>query len=269
VNSAIGAQIKNAALAEGLQEVPLEIPIVPLQLVTKPGVERWPVKTGTDIHVGLVGKNLVGGQNLGAGIVEATVEELIQFGRPVGMRPVSKNFDSTFHASRLGVVEITVWQLEGDITVLKLETDGDYHLVLQGASGDTMVAEVPTPTKKFIGESPWLANIKTVRQQVDDKLVNHLSPANFVQMPGTGTLVPRESLPASLQMQALPAPSKVLSFATPEAGNEVAMPTFQTKVKPTPVRITGVGFFDKVHGQTGVSQFNGIELHPVLKIEFL
>jgi len=30
-----------------------------------------------------------------------------------------------------------------------------------------------------------------------------------------------------------------------------------------------VGFFDKVHGQTGVSQFNGIELHPVLKIEFL
>jgi hypothetical protein len=168
------------------------------------------VKTGTDIHVGLVGKNLVGGQNLGAGIVEATVEELIQFGRPVGMRPVSKNFDSTFHASRLGVVEITVWQLEGDITVLKLETDGDYHLVLQGASGDTMVAEVPTPTKKFIGESPWLANIKTVRQQVDDKLVNHLSPANFVQMPGTGKRYrrPRRFFRSPLQKLAMKLPCR-------------------------------------------------------------
>ena len=37
----------------------------------------------------------------------------------------------------------------------------------------------------------------------------------------------------------------------------------------TRARITGVGFFDKVHGQTGVAQLNGIELHPVLKVEFL
>ena len=34
------------------------------------------------------------------------------------------------------------------------------------------------------------------------------------------------------------------------------------------LRITGVGFFDKVHGQMGVSLLNGIELHPVLKIEW-
>lgn len=33
------------------------------------------------------------------------------------------------------------------------------------------------------------------------------------------------------------------------------------------VRITGVGFFDKIHGQTGVAP-NGIELHPVLDIVF-
>jgi hypothetical protein len=30
-----------------------------------------------------------------------------------------------------------------------------------------------------------------------------------------------------------------------------------------------VGFFDKVHGQTGVALTNAIELHPVLKIEWL
>lgn len=34
------------------------------------------------------------------------------------------------------------------------------------------------------------------------------------------------------------------------------------------VVVTGVGFFDFLHGQTGVAR-NGIELHPVLRIEFL
>lgn len=267
VNAAIASQIKAAAMAEGLEETPLEFPAIALELVTKPGVERWPVKTGTDIHVGLVGKNIIGDQSLGEGIVQATVEELILMGRPVGMRPVSKGFDSVFHASRLGVVERTVWQIEGDITVLKLEKDGDYHLVVQGASGETMIVEVPTGTKQFIGESPWLANIKAARQRIDDKLVSHLSPQSFVQL--AGTLVPRDSLPPELVTQALPPPSEVLSFVTPVTGSEIPMPTFKTKVKPTPARITGVGFFDRVHGQTGVSQFNGIELHPILKVEFL
>lgn len=34
------------------------------------------------------------------------------------------------------------------------------------------------------------------------------------------------------------------------------------------VRITGLGFFDRVHGSEGESP-NGIELHPVIKIKFL
>jgi hypothetical protein len=267
VNAAIAAQIKGAAMAEGLEATPLEFPIIGLELVTKPGVERWPVKTGTDVNVALVGKNIIADQSLGAGIVPATVEELILMGRPVGMRPATKNFDSGFHATRLGVVERTVWQIEGDITVVKLEKDGDYHLVVQGASGETMIAEVPTGTKVFVGDSPWLANIKAARQKIDDKLVKPLSPQNFVQL--AGTLVPRDSLPPELAVHALPPPSAVLSFVTDANDSDVPMPTFKTKVKPTPARITGVGFFDRVHGQTGVSQFNGIELHPILKIEFI
>jgi hypothetical protein len=31
------------------------------------------------------------------------------------------------------------------------------------------------------------------------------------------------------------------------------------------VRVTGVGFWDEIHGQTGVAP-NGIELHPVLAL---
>ena len=35
-----------------------------------------------------------------------------------------------------------------------------------------------------------------------------------------------------------------------------------------PVTVRGVGFFDRIHGQTGVAP-NGIELHPVLAISFV
>src|SRR5436853_4123079 len=42
--------------------------------------------------------------------------------------------------------------------------------------------------------------------------------------------------------------------------------TFFTTVS-VPVQITGVGFFDFIHGQTGVAP-NGIEFHPILDIAF-
>jgi len=44
-----------------------------------------------------------------------------------------------------------------------------------------------------------------------------------------------------------------------------ATTTYKTCKVPT--SITGVGFFDFIHGQTGVAP-NGIELHPVLSIDF-
>lgn len=36
---------------------------------------------------------------------------------------------------------------------------------------------------------------------------------------------------------------------------------------PVPMTVTGVGFFDRLHGQTGVAP-NGIELHPLLSVRF-
>jgi hypothetical protein len=41
-----------------------------------------------------------------------------------------------------------------------------------------------------------------------------------------------------------------------------------TSVPSTPARVTGIRFFDRMHGQTGVAP-NVIELHPILKIEWL
>jgi hypothetical protein len=57
-------------------------------------------------------------------------------------------------------------------------------------------------------------------------------------------------------------------MVTPPQGSGLIQPLFQTAVDPTPVRITGVGFFDRAHGATGAAP-NVIELHPVLKVEFL
>ena len=42
---------------------------------------------------------------------------------------------------------------------------------------------------------------------------------------------------------------------------------FRELPKPLSVHVTGVGFFDFIHGQTGVAP-NGIELHPAIAISF-
>ena len=46
----------------------------------------------------------------------------------------------------------------------------------------------------------------------------------------------------------------------PDAGKRI-------KHVNVPATITGIGFFDKLHGQTGVAP-NGIVLNPVIRIEF-
>ena len=263
VSAVVAAKIKAAAgISQGPAVPQAEAALMWPELVTKPGVERWPVKTGTDQDVATVGKNVIQGQDLGAGIVDTTVEELVSVPRPPDMSdPAQLNPD--YQNRRSAPVEQTVWQLEATITVIKLEADGDYHLVLQGVSGETMIGEVPTPTTEFLGNSPWTSNISEARQLLDDKFVKHLSPADFVPM--GKRVVPQ----GSFTYQAKAIPPMPESFVTPKAVSGIQMPLFQTQVTPTRARITGVGFFDKVHGQTGVSQSNGIELHPILKIEWL
>lgn len=251
VSASVAAQIK-ADAGVGFGPAPQDAPAATRpELVTKPGVERWPVKTGTDPDVRKVLPR----------IVPATVEEMISIPRPGDMASPTGDFPA-YQAHRARAVETTIWRLDVEIIALKQEADGDYHLVLQGASGETMIGEIPTARPPFVqSTSPWLANMKTARAAVDSKLLKTLSPAAFVLV--QGKLVPRESL--TVQPEA--SPELPASFTAPEAGG--SGPAFKTRITPTRARVTGVGFFDKVHGQMGVSQSNGIELHPVLKIEWL
>jgi hypothetical protein len=230
------------------------------EIAIKPGVERWDVKTGNDADVGDVGQNTVDGSTL-PGIVPTTVEEMVNMPRPddsnhpLPATPTS-GFNQWWYEHRIRPVETTIWQLEADIVAVKLEADGDQHLVLQGDSGETMIGEVPDPDPEFIKDSPWAANIKAAREVVNGIIGAKVAAQPFVQGPG------KYLLPASTMPQpGGPAPAAPVVNVGPDT-----MRPFKSKVRQR-ATVTGVGFFDVVHGQMGVSQSNGIELHPVLDIQ--
>ena len=74
----------------------------------------------------------------------------------------------------------------------------------------------------------------------------------------------------------IPDPSLVVASSPWRSAIAHARRTFEQRFRPgvgftervIHARVTGVGFFDYLHGQNGVS-LNGLELHPVLNIEFI
>jgi hypothetical protein len=169
--------------------------VVPTSLFAQCGVERWSVKTGTDADVGLVNLNST---------TNTTIANMRAFPAP-----------STIPSNnRISPEETTVWVINATLTLYKLETDSDYHIVIQDASGNTMITEIPSPSCVGAG-SPFLPGITNARNEFNAKFT--------------------------------------------------ATTSFQTA--NIPVKVTGVGMFDFLHGQTGVAP-NGIELHPILDIVF-
>ena len=168
---------------------------LPGRAMAQCGVERWPVKTGTDQDAGLV--------NLSSPTA-STVASLS--GRPAP-NPIPDN-------RRAQPTETTLFVVNATLTKYVLAYDSDYHMVLTDSTGRTMIAEIPSPGCVGPG-SPFAAGIAHARAQFD------------------------------------------AMFA--------ATTNFQTA--NVPVQITGVGFFDYLEGQEGVAP-NGIELHPVIDIQF-
>jgi len=159
------------------------------------GVERWPVKTGTDADAGLI--------NLQS-TTQTTIAALSSLPAPTTL-PANNRIQPT---------ETIVFQLDATLTEYKLEPDSDYHLVLSDGSGNTLISEIPSPA--CVGStSVLLPGIQNARSEFD---ALYTATSSF------------------------------------QAAN-------------VPVIVTGVGFFDFLHGQTGVAP-NGIELHAVLDLKF-
>lgn len=138
-------------------------------LLSQCGVERESVKTGTDPDAVKV--------NLGSS-TNTTILNMQAFPTP---NPIPPN-------NRVAPAETTVWVINATLTLFKLESDSDYHLVIQDASGNTMITEIPAPM--CVGStSPFLSAITNARAKFDAMLTATTSfqTANIpVQITGVG-----------------------------------------------------------------------------------
>ena len=133
------------------------------------GVERWSVKTGTDPDAGLV--------NLSS----TSPNTIVTMRSWTAPNPIPAN-------NRVSPYETTQWVLNATLVEYKLETDSDYHLVIEDASGNTMIAEIPDPACVGAG-SPFAAKIQAARAAFDAKYTATTSfqTANIpVQLIGVG-----------------------------------------------------------------------------------
>ncbi|PYX87071.1 MAG: hypothetical protein DMG67_20005, partial [Acidobacteria bacterium] len=141
----------------------------PIYILAQCGVERWSVKTGTDADAGLVNLN---------SSTNTTIANMRAFTAP---NPIPAN-------NRVSPAETTQWVINATLTQFKLEGDSDYHLVIQDASGNTMITEIPSPTCVGAG-SPFIAGIQNARSEFDAKFTATTSfqTANIpVQIKGVG-----------------------------------------------------------------------------------
>jgi hypothetical protein len=132
-------------------------------------VERWSVKTGTDADAGLVNV---------ASFTSNTITTMRGWTAP---NPIPAN-------NRVSPYETTVWVLNATLTQYKLEGDEDYHLILSDTSGNTLIAEIPSPTCVGSG-SPFLSGVQNARSQFDARFTATTSfqTANIpVQIKGVG-----------------------------------------------------------------------------------
>ena len=147
VSSKVSLKVCNTSL------VLLCLASLTVQAQTRCGVERWPIKTGTDS--GATGIDLTSVQ-------PTTLATLVQIEAP---DPIPPN-------DRVSGPETTVWQINATLTAFKFEDnpktgDSDYHLVLTDQdTGLTMIAEIPFPGC-VDPASTFLKGITNARQEFD------------------------------------------------------------------------------------------------------
>jgi hypothetical protein len=134
-----------------------------------------------------------------------------------------------YYTERVPPYETTGYVIEGTLIEYGLEGDEDYHLVIKDDSGNTLIAEIPNLA--CVARAP-----KLIREYIK------IAHDNFDR---------RFSVNGNLQ---------------PVRG--------RFKTANVKVRIAGIGMFDHLHGggesgeQRGAAP-NGIELHPVVGLQFL
>ena len=179
--------------------------------------ERWAVKTGADADAQAL---------TGQAPTPSTIADLRALEVPAVLPPDGRSDGA----------EKTVWQLTATLQAFRMESDGDYHLVIADDQNNTMIAEIPNPGD-ITAPSYFAEQISNARTTFD----NHFQLAENINAP---------TPPAALG-----------------PGGAAQVQAAQTQQVAVPVTVTGLGYFDFNHGQLGVAP-NAIELHPVINIVF-
>jgi hypothetical protein len=138
-------------------------------------------------------------------------------------------------------VEASTHTVQASLLEMRMENDEDIQLVIADPrnNSETMIAEFPN-------QNCTDASIK--KKEMED------ARSTFLKACG----VSEQQLLQNL-LQAEPSPPS----GEGAQDRESTAPFIQLSGS---AMITGVGFFDTIHGQAGVAP-NGIELHPVLQVE--
>ncbi len=192
------------------------------------GTERWPVKTLSDPQANQI--------DLSAAPKATTVAQMRALIRPGGdiTAPLAQD-------AREDNAERTLWVMTVNLRGAKIETDSDVHLVVEDEqdSNATMIVEFPDPRCVATTNAHIRDLITTARNAV----ITAGGPSLKRLVAGQPTLADLAVMPVEGAMMGL----------IPMRGK---------------ARITGIGFFDTNHGQTGVAP-NAIELHPALSFTLL
>ncbi len=120
--------------------------------------DRWLIKTASDPEA----------QEIVAKATPSTVEKLLAIPRPLDMPLDGSN--PFFQQHRARPAETTVFSVEADVVDCRLMPDGDYRVTVRGASGKTLVLEMPNPAPEFVDpKSKFADQIKAAREQFSAK----------------------------------------------------------------------------------------------------
>lgn len=195
---------------------------------------------------------------LGAGIwISAAVNQVVVLGPKGAVSPAMHAVSSSGSCGR------ERWSV-------KTGTDADAGRVnLNSASATTIAYLVSQPHPNSIPSDGRVAPVETTRWSVDATLVEYKlendSDYHLVISDASGTTMITE----------IPDPACVGGSSPFRSAIQHARGQFDTRYTPTDffqraniaVRISGVGFFDFYHAQTGAAA-NQVELHPVLDVAF-
>ncbi len=153
---------------------------------------------------------------------------------------------------------------------VKTGTDADAGLInLQSTTQTTIASLISLPAPNTLPANNRIQPTETTVFQLQATLTEYKlepdSDYHLVLSDGSGNTMISE----------IPSPACVGSSSLLLSGIQNARSEFNAQYTATsnfqtanvPVTITGIGFFDFLHGQTGVAP-NGIELHAVLDIQF-